>query len=56
MESNKDDDKRTSLRIENIYSHAFWLEKYNKENKFQSTLFENFVPNTKSYGDGFDSL
>lgn len=49
METKKDDNKRPSLRIESIYPHAFWLEKYNKENKFQSSLFENYLPNTKSY-------
>lgn len=49
MESKKDDNKKPSLRIESIYPHAFWLEKYNKENKFQSSLFENYLPkNTKS--------
>lgn len=50
MESKKDDNKKISLRIENIYSHAFWLEKFNKENKFQLSLFENYLPNTKSNG------
>ncbi|XP_037048448.1 uncharacterized protein LOC119082889 [Bradysia coprophila] len=46
MESKKDESKKSTLRIENIYPHAFWLEKFNKESHFQSTLFENYLPNT----------
>lgn len=46
MESKKDENEKPSLRIENIYPHAFWLEKFTKENRFQATLFETYLPNT----------
>lgn len=51
MEPKKDESKKPILRIENIYPHAFWLEKFTKENRFQATLFEDYLPNTANSDD-----
>lgn len=42
----KDIEKRPP--IEEIYSHEYWLEKYNNEIKCTPKIFDNFLPNPKS--------
>ncbi|KAJ6638069.1 hypothetical protein Bhyg_10802 [Pseudolycoriella hygida] len=49
METKKEDCKKTRIeRFENVYPHAFWLEKFNKEKQFRYPLFGDYLPNVKN--------